>query len=152
MGADGAGGIERSAAAHGIDIDRYHQGDCHLFAMALNRAFGFAMRCLWDLDPHDDGIQPLGFPVLVHAFCVRPDGSLVDARGTAEPDELENGHGDVFEPSEQEMAPGEMERMLADPNGWRAPDLGEMERLVGFLLDNAAAYRDGPAGPVPAGP
>lgn len=66
-----------------------------------NETFGFPIEVVWDAapqfdNPPDDDIEP--GPALVHAYCVRPNGTLVDAAGTLDPDEAIHGFGDCREP------------------------------------------------------
>lgn len=53
------------------DIRRFTEGDCHIFAYALNRITGWPVHTF---------VTECGTPDL-HAFCVTPDGQAADIEG-----------------------------------------------------------------------
>lgn len=62
------------------DVKRFTEGDCHLFARALNKLTGWPIHA-FICDPEDD------YPDL-HAFCVTPCGRAVDVLGVRPLDEI----------------------------------------------------------------
>ena len=69
------------------EIESYLHGYCNIFAQVLNAEFNYPIKILWD-DTEEYG------PALYHAFCVRPDGTYVDAAGTLTNNDAETEFGD----------------------------------------------------------
>lgn len=55
------------------DISRFTEGDCHIFAAALEKLTGWPLHCFTYQGAPSD-----------HAFVVRPDGKAVDIEGVHE--------------------------------------------------------------------
>lgn len=55
------------------DVERFTEGDCHIFARALHKLTG------WPIHTFGRRDHPYGGDV--HAFCVLPDGRIADIEG-----------------------------------------------------------------------
>lgn len=91
-----------------VELMDYYQGLCHVFAVALHLEHGYSMEFAWDAA---DGADISRFGVLIHAFCVRPNGSYVDASGTITKNEAVYGHGDVGDPYIQPMTLAQVSKL-----------------------------------------
>jgi hypothetical protein len=75
--------LQRSSATE-AEIEQYRQGECHVFAVALHRAFGWAILVVLDegeiywQDPNDADNY---IPSVVHAYAVDPAGTAWDIAG-----------------------------------------------------------------------
>jgi len=117
--------IEKVAPDHA-----YSGGRCHIYALALNKALGYKIQALWDLEPEYEHGEPDETPVLVHMYNVKPDGSFVDITGTITKDDIENNYGDYpNDPDYIDHIPkgvlGLIDHGILDP-----PYSGEIEGLV----------------------
>ena len=66
-----------------VSADWFLHGVCGIFALALHKRFGYAIRYLNGLDEDvDEGEAPEEF--LLHIYCVTDDGLFVDVRGITE--------------------------------------------------------------------
>src|ERR1019366_2730031 len=66
-------------------VERYLRGRCQVFAHSLLSVHGYRVEFLWDRQSK----RSEGPRCLIHAYCVRPDGSLVDVRGRVSHQEIE---------------------------------------------------------------
>jgi hypothetical protein len=120
------------------DMQIYASGRCHVFAMALSLVFGYAIQALWDLEPDYDDIDD-GPEALVHAWCERPNGSLVDVSGDITWDQAKTEYGDCNIPDIRKMTIaeiGELEQTGILP----ASTATELKMLERFIKANQARY------------
>ncbi|HRJ02345.1 MAG TPA: hypothetical protein PKV67_16480 [Hyphomonas sp.] len=70
--------------ANDHDIDQYTTGECHVFAVALHRRFGWPMLAVLDYgEPYwENSEDPEDFiPAVCHVFAIDPDGQAWDVMG-----------------------------------------------------------------------
>jgi len=125
-------------------VDEYLYGRCTLFALALHNLYRYQIELFWG-PPKNIGYRdnPTWSSGLDHAFCVRRDGSLVDARGTVDREKIiaEYGSGNQdhrWEPTSKAALLSLIEEQKA-PH----PDNTEMFELRQFLLHNQDVYKTG---------
>lgn len=120
------------------DMADYIHGRCHLFAQALHQEFGYEMECLWDDDFWFDGADGPSV-VLVHAYCITPDGTRVDARGlvTKEIIEREYDCNSHF----YEKISFEQMKTAIKKRQFCAQDKNELKAITNFIQENRDNYQ-----------
>ena len=124
------------------DIREYIHGRCQIFAFALNIALGYPMTFVWDSGDEPDNDMQSSQEPLVHAYCTRADGTLVDAGGTVSRQDAETGHGDCWEADHREIGAAAVKRLIRD-KVLGGPRPGELSELVRYIRSNPDIYRDG---------
>lgn len=116
-----------------MDLEGYLHGDCHIFALALHKVFGYQIKLA--IDEYDIELEE---PVLVHAFCYEGE-SVIDARGVS-------GKADVLEPFDysdvvfREVESADVEKMMTE--GFiHQPDEGQYESVVEYLHVNKEHFQ-----------
>jgi len=79
---------------------------------------------------------------LQHAFCIRKDGSLVDARGSVDREQIITEYGEGQEPRWQRVSKAELLSLANQGNASR-PDNGELFILRCYILQNQDVYKMG---------
>jgi len=91
-------------------VENYLYGYCHIFAMALNKLFGYQIEALWDLSPDD---LDEGMSGLVHMYAVKPDGTKLDASGILTDERLEQEYSDCNEPDIRQHTINDIKKMMS---------------------------------------
>lgn len=77
--------------ANDHDIEQYTTGECHVFAVALHRLFGWPMMAVLDYgEPYwENPEDPYDFiPAVCHVFAIDPDGQAWDVMGIRKPEDI----------------------------------------------------------------
>jgi len=113
-----------------LDLELYLHGRCHFFALALNKALGFPIECLWDNEAWFEDGDPS--PALVHAYCIRPDGTRVDAQGTLTREAALENYAELVE--EPEFVVTTAEALEEHIRAVMLPaEPGEIEQLISYI-------------------
>lgn len=84
-------------------LNHYLHGKCETFAIILHQVTGWKIEGYFDFEALDDELNPLP-PCLVHAYCVHPSGTMVDASGVITDEMLGNDFGPVMEGDKTNMS------------------------------------------------
>jgi hypothetical protein len=118
----------------------YLHGRCHIFALALHLALGYRIEALWNSEPlSDDG--DFGERALVHAYCRRPDGQMVDASGVISKDQLYSDYGELPNSPEAECLTPQAMRAYIRNRILERPQPCEVQNLVQYILAHRALYK-----------
>ncbi len=118
----------------------YLYGRCHLFALALSQTFDYEMEFFWDTEAWFDKKGENIGPALVHAYCLLPDGTCVDARGTISSKEEMLDDYDWNTPSFVRTTP-DMANEWIRKEVLDEQEAGEMHRLLTHIHENQLLYR-----------
>ena len=107
-------------------VEEYAYGRCTVFALALHNLYRYQIELLWG-QPKNLGsaTMPAIHSGLQHAFCIRKDGSLVDARGSVDREQIIIEYGEGQEPRWQRVSKAELLSLANQGNASR-PDNGEL--------------------------
>lgn len=69
-----------------LTIESYQDGYCHVFAVAVHLKFGYPIECVFETRylPEKHGLGR----GLLHAYCLHPDGDVIDAKGKREREQV----------------------------------------------------------------
>jgi len=92
--------MEIKARQSGKFIAQYLNRKCHIFAHALHLELGYNIKLLFDLEAEFDNEDKETFydKALVHAYCIKPDGTCIDISGKINCDTVELEYGDCNSP------------------------------------------------------
>ena len=123
--------------------EEYAYGRCTVFALALHNLYRYQIELLWG-QPKNLGsaTMPAIHSGLQHAFCIRKDGSLVDARGSVDREQIITEYGEGQEPRWQRVSKAELLSLANQGNASR-PDNGELFILRCYILQNQDVYKMG---------
>jgi hypothetical protein len=125
-------------------VDKYLFGRCPLFALALHNLYRYEIE-LFFVPLKNRGSQgsPIWISELAHAFCVRKDGSFVDARGSVGREQIiaDYGAGDQ-NPRWERISKAGLLALITKCKETQ-PDNHEMFFLRQFLLQNQDVYKTG---------
>lgn len=130
--------MEGSDVDPALDVAKYEQGKCHLFALALHRVTGYPIKALWDLEPSYDDVDE-GPPALVHMYVTSEKGLDVDAGGVMHDGSAYLHANEVHEATEVRHSAVEVERLIEN-DVLCEPDPGEMSQLISFIQANLGRY------------
>jgi len=124
-------------------VEEYAYGRCTVFALALHNLYRYQIELLWG-QPKNLGsaTMPAIHSGLQHAFCIRKDGSLVDARGSVDREQIITEYGEGQEPRWQRVSKAELLSLANQGNASR-PDNGELFILRCYILQNQDVYKMG---------
>lgn len=116
-----------------MDLEGYLHGDCHIFALALHKVFGYKMKLA--IDEYDIELEE---PVLIHAYCYEGE-YVIDARGVS-------GKDEALEPFDySEVVFREVETAgivkLMDEGFLHRPDIGQYEAVVAYMQANREHFQ-----------
>jgi len=86
---------------NGKFIEQYLYGKCHIFAQALHLELGYNIKLLFDLEAefvNEQNKETTYSKALVHAYCIKPDGTCIDISGKINCDTIEFEYGDCNSP------------------------------------------------------
>lgn len=114
------------------ELDYLH-GRCHLFALAIQKVFGYDIE--FAIDECDLELET---EVLIHAYCVK-EGKAVDVEGIWDKEDV-LADFDYNEPYERIVTVKEVSEMMED--GFiEFAEIGELESLVKYIKDNKKRYQ-----------
>lgn len=117
-----------------MELESYMHGECHLFALALNQAFGYDM--VFVFDEMDIEVQS---EVLIHAYCKTEEG-CVDARGFFKEEDALAEH-DYSRPYTVDVSVREVHSLI-ETGFLHTPSFGQMDELTQFLKDNRERFAE----------
>lgn len=123
-------------------VEEYLFGRCTIFALALHNLHRYDIELLWG-EPKNLGYEndPFMHTGLEHAFCIRRDGSLVDARGTTDREKMVAEYH-VRQPRWARTSKAELLNLM-EQGVTNCPDRGELLVLRYFILQNQDVYKLG---------
>ncbi len=125
---------------HGLSVESYLHGRCHIFAVALKKAFKDRAQifAIIGLDEPESGVKP-NSPTLAHAYVVLDKERFVDARGGIGDWNLEDYTEDILESVTVAFESNEIKEHTHE-GAWGAEMEGEVDELTQFILTHRPVF------------
>ena len=130
-------------------VEEYLFNCCFIFALALHNVYRYRMEFFWDESASgpSDGSR---IRHIKHAYCIRKDGTLVDARGTVTREEIQADYGgSVNQPNIVEVTKAELLELFAKGT-LETPGTAEVGAVQTFIRSNPDVYKLGQRTILPA--